>query len=199
MEVFKYSIYIKMASLGDLLNAGIVNVNDSIEFSFKGNHFTAKILRGGLVGICTLRRPHETSTKRILKGTTSFSSLTAWTEACLQDELEEYYTRYSSWKRVIHVESKQSLGDLRDRCKLTNSDECDTIDLYKEIARLQSTITEMNTYIQRLCNGEHLGCKQWEFTTVKRHNTQRSPRKKRIKIDRVVHSSAQAMLLNEII
>ena len=41
-------------SLSDMLHFKLVNENDTVYFTFKGNHFTAKILRGGLIGGCKL-------------------------------------------------------------------------------------------------------------------------------------------------
>ena len=94
----------------------LIHVGDTVFFNFRGITCTASILTGGLIGNCKMTNFDKT--RRILLGVTAFSSLTAWTGACLQDVLEEYYTRYSSWKRVSHKESKRSMGDLRDQCKL---------------------------------------------------------------------------------
>ena len=80
----------------------LIHVDDTVFFNFKGNHFTASILMGGLIGNCKMSNFDKT--KRILIGVTAFSSLTAWTEACLQDVLEEYYTRYSKPYAVEVIE-----------------------------------------------------------------------------------------------
>ena len=50
-----------MASLNDMILYGVIKVGDSIEFTFKSNHFKAKILRGGLIGECKLKGVHEES------------------------------------------------------------------------------------------------------------------------------------------
>ena len=157
-----------MATLLDMINHKIVNVGDTITFTFKGNKFSAKLLRGGMIGGCTIKRVHDAEPEVILKQTAAFSSLTAWTEACLQDIMDEYYTRYSSWKRVIHHESKRSMGDLRDQCKLLEPSKMkeDTTELYKEIVRLHGTIDEMNSYVLSLHNGELLELKQWSYLNV---------------------------------
>ena len=110
-----------MASIQDILLAELIKIGDTIEFTFKGNTFRAKILRGGLIGKCQQRSIHDKEPVSVLETTVDFSSLTAWTESCLQDLLEEYYTRYSSWKRVYHRESKRSMSDLRDQCKLKDT------------------------------------------------------------------------------
>lgn len=155
-------------SLVDMLHHGLVHERDTVFFTFKGNHFTAKILRGGLIGECDMTTMGKT--KPILQGVTAFSSLTAWTEACLQDVLEEYYTRYSSWKRVNHKESKRSMGDLRDQCKLLTKKrkrEDEVTELYKEIYRLQQTIVDMKDHIQSWEQGETPETKDWEVVSIK--------------------------------
>ena len=76
-----------MASIQDMLLAELIKIGDTIEFTFKGNAMT-KILRGGLIGKCQQQTLHEDA-KNVLTNTVGFSSLTAWTESCLQDLLEE--------------------------------------------------------------------------------------------------------------
>jgi len=138
------------ATLYDIVKYKLVKVGDSIEFNFKGHFFRAKIQRGGLISQCTVYKPRVSDAEKILGHVSSFSSLTSWTEACLQDILEEYFTRYSSWKRVIHVESNQTMGELRDRCKLLNGrvKDSDILELYKEIYRLQTTVKQMTNVLK---------------------------------------------------
>ena len=157
-----------MASINDMIQYGVIKVGDTIEFMFKSNYFSAKILRGGLISDCKVKGVHDTESTPILQKTVAFSSLTAWTEACLQDIMDEYYTRYSSWKRVTHHESKRSMGDLRDQCKLLDSKKGiqDYTELYKEILRLHKTIKEMNEYIKRIHKGEQLPLKIWSFLNI---------------------------------
>lgn len=152
------------ATLYDILKYKMINVGDNIEFTFKQHFFRAKIIRGGLIAQCTVFRPRSQKAEKILQRHTSFSSLTSWTEACLQDILEEYFTRYSSWKRVYHLESGKTLGELRDRCKLLNGKvrEEDTMELYKEIYRLQSTIKEMSIILK----SKSLFKKKWEVAPL---------------------------------
>jgi len=163
-----------MASLHDLVRNGMVQVGDQVEFTFKGNHFTSRILRGGLLGDFFLQKTHESAPSKVLKNTIAFNSLTAWTEACLQDVLEEYYTRYSSWKRVYHVNTRRSMGDIRDQYKLTKDAKGENVlELYKEILRLQQIIGEMNAYIRTV--SPESSCRQWEFLRIAEvspeHNT----------------------------
>ena len=78
-----------MATLNDMLLAELIKIGDTIEFTFKGNTFRAKILRGGLIGKCQQQSIHDKEPVSVLETTVGFSSLTAWTESCLQDLLEE--------------------------------------------------------------------------------------------------------------
>ena len=155
-------------SLTDMLYHKLIHHGDTVFFNFKGNNFSASILRGGLIGNCKMTTFDKTND--ILTGVTAFSSLTAWTEACLQDVLEEYYTRYSSWKRVSHKESKRSMGDLRDQCKLLSKkrkrDE-EVPELYKEIYRLQQTIVNMKKHIDKWESGVTPVKKNWEVVSIK--------------------------------
>ena len=106
------------ATIQDMIEKKIVNVGDGIQFTFKGNTFYAKILRGGLIGDCRMSKTYSKEVVLLDRFVSAFSSLTAWTEAMLQDVLEEYYTRYSSWKRVTHSSTKRTMSDLRDLCKI---------------------------------------------------------------------------------
>ena len=155
-------------SLSDMLHHKLIHVGDTVFFNFKGNHFSAKIIFGGLIGDCKISTFDKT--RSILTGVTAFSSLTAWTEACLQDVLEEYYTRYSSWKRVSHKESKRSMGDLRDQCKLLSKkrkrDE-EIPELYKEIYRLQQTLVNMKQHIDKWESGVKPVKKDWEVVSIR--------------------------------
>ena len=189
------------ATIQDMLQLCIVHVGDRIEFSFKGNTFYAKILRGGIIGDCSIKKPYESVQTPIKKFASAFSSLTAWTEACLQDILEEYYTRYSSWKRVTHCETKRSMSDLRDQCKIYirqyNREE--NVELFKEIHRLQELVTKLKKYIDKSANDPNIK-KDWcesdlTFPALKIHTP--VPRKRtRIEVDVSTLKSAQELLLS---
>ena len=195
--VYKEGKPSQMATLNDMLLAELIKIGDTIEFTFKGNTFTAKILRGGLIGKCQQQTLHEDA-KNVLTNTVGFSSLTAWTESCLQDLLEEYYTRYSSWKRVYHRESKRSMSDLRDQCKLKERKSDDVMELYKEIFRLQTTIDEMNDHIDRLHRGEKCVYKKWTYLHIEPQPNIVPPAKKiKTKHSPLVTSAAEDALCDD--
>lgn len=138
-------------TLFDLLQNGLIKSGDAIEFTFKNCTFRARIIKGGLITSCQLFRPHSSEAENVLLHVTSFSSLTSWTEACLQDVLEEYFTRYSSWKRVYHCRTNVTMGEIRDRAKIINGKVSggDNVELYREIYRLQKTINEMSIVLKK--------------------------------------------------
>ena len=188
----------QMATLNDMLLAELIKIGDTIEFTFKGNTFRAKILRGGLIGKCQQQSIHDKEPVSVLETTVGFSSLTAWTESCLQDLLEEYYTRYSSWKRVFHRESKRSMSDLRDQCKLKERKSDDVMELYKEIFRLQTTIDEMNDHIDRLHRGEKCVYKKWTYLHIEPQPNIVPPAKKiKTKHSPLVTSAAEDALCDD--
>lgn len=155
-------------SLVDMIFHKLVAVDDTVFFTFKNTYFSAKILAGGLIGDCYMNRTGRL--ERILTSVTAFGSLTAWTESCLQDCLEEYYTRYSSWKRVSHKESKRSMGELREQCKLLSKKrkrEDEVVELYKEVYRLQQTIVDMKQHITLWESGSPPETKKWEVQSIR--------------------------------
>ena len=198
--VYKHLILFKMtASIQDMLQLCIIQAGDRIEFSFKGNTFYAKILRGGIIGECSMKKPYENTETPITKFASAFSSLTAWTEACLQDLLEEYYTRYSSWKRVTHCETKRSMSDLRDQCKiyLRQYNQEENIELFKEIHRLQELVTKLKTYINKCDSTLKKDWCESELVFPALKIQAPVPRKRaKIEIDVSTLKSAQELLLN---
>lgn len=99
-----------MGRLRRLLQERLVNLEDVLYFTFKKHVFTGHVTTGGLIWNCTWQKPGE-GAQDIFKHTVSlgqqpyvrtFESLTDWTETCIQECLDEYHTRYSSWKRVRH-------------------------------------------------------------------------------------------------
>lgn len=106
-----------MRRLQQLLQTQIVFVDDTLYFSFKKHVFTGKVAKGGLIWKCTWQKPGE-ETRPVFSAPATieqqrfirtFESLTDWTETCIQECLDEYHTRYSSWKRVRHQRTDQPM------------------------------------------------------------------------------------------
>lgn len=99
-----------MTRIQQLLQAQIVYLGDVLYFTFKKHVFTGKITKGGLIWKCTWQKPGEDPVPVFADASSienqhfvrTFESLTDWTETCIQECLDEYHTRYSSWKRVRH-------------------------------------------------------------------------------------------------
>lgn len=94
-----------MTRLLQLLQSGNINVGDELAFDYKGYRFCGTIHDGGTVGDCSVITDIETD---ILSDRT-FKTLTAWADACIQEHLQEYGTRYSAWKRVKHLTSGKNM------------------------------------------------------------------------------------------
>lgn len=93
-----------------LLDSRVIHKGDPIMFKFKRHTFGAVIAEGGLIGHCTMNgKPVDLS---------GFKTLTDWCDSCIQELVQEYVTRFSSWKRVKHVPTGKSFTQLRDA--LTN-------------------------------------------------------------------------------
>lgn len=106
-----------MRRLQQLLQARIIFTSDVLYFTFKKHVFTGKIAQGGLIWHCTWQKPGE-QVNPIFRARNAiqqqpyvrtFESLTDWTETCIQECLDEYHTRYSSWKRVRHQRTDQPM------------------------------------------------------------------------------------------
>ena len=54
----------------------------------------------------------------------TYPSLTAWSEACLREGLQEENTRYASWKRIIHQKSGRTLQNLRSQLNANTKMSC---------------------------------------------------------------------------
>ena len=110
----------KMRRLQQLLQSRIIIPEDVLYFTFKKHKFTGKVAQGGLIWYCTWQKPGEEA--RFIFNRTNqlngqpfirtFESLTDWTETCIQECLDEYHTRYSSWKRVRHQRSESTMETL---------------------------------------------------------------------------------------
>lgn len=92
--------------LQKLLEVGQVHEGDDIAFRFKKDTFAAKIVAGGLIGHCTMNG----SPVRL----SAFKTLTDWCDTCIQELVQEYVTRFSSWKRVKHVATGRTFTQLRE-------------------------------------------------------------------------------------
>lgn len=87
------SINTMTKQVADLIHAKLAAVGDVIHFTFKKNTFEGIIADHGLIY-------KTTHNGQPIFQNRCFNSLTQWTETCIQDQLQEYHTRYSAWRRV---------------------------------------------------------------------------------------------------
>ena len=149
-----------MRRLQRLIQARIVFTDDVLFFTFKKHVFTGKVAQGGLIWNCTWQKPGELP-QDIFKHVTTlgqqpyirtFESLTDWTETCIQECLDEYHTRYSSWKRVRHKRTDQPMEVLfkhLQRRELTGNDVGNkSILLFEQIASQKGHIETLTNHIK---------------------------------------------------
>jgi len=150
-----------MRRLQQLLHAKIVFQDDILYFSFKKHIFTGCIAQGGLIWQCTWQKPGEIPVG-LFKHTVelgrqpyirTFESLTDWTETCIQECLDEYHTRYSSWKRVRHKRSEQPMEVLfkhlqrRELPMNTTPEGSKQLLLFEQIASQKAHIEILTTHV----------------------------------------------------
>ena len=96
-------------TLKDLVDFSLVNSGDKLSFTFKNHSFSARLFTGGLLGHCTWNN------QSVFEDRSGFTSLTDWSDTCIQECLHEFVTRFSSWKRIKHVATGTPLHMLRAR------------------------------------------------------------------------------------
>ena len=125
-----------------LITIGLVKIGDQIKFMFKRNTICGTIGHGGHVLNTIIKCPTSTEIRTLY--TRTYPSLTAWSEACLREGLQEENTRYASWKRVIHVKSGRTLQSLRSQLNVsTKMVGASRQDLFAEINRLQMKVAQL--------------------------------------------------------
>lgn len=150
-----------MRRLQQLLQARIVFIDDILYFTFKKHLFTGKVAQGGLIWQCTWQKPNEEPKNIFCKGALieqqpyirTFESLTDWTETCIQECLDEYHTRYSSWKRVRHKRQEQPMEvlfkHLQKRQLTRDSDHSKHLLLFEQLASQRNHIENLNKTIEQ--------------------------------------------------
>ena len=156
-----------MRRLQQLLQSRIIIPEDVLYFTFKKHKFSGRVAQGGLIWHCTWQKPGEEVRVLFQKNTQlngqpsvrTFESLTDWTETCIQECLDEYHTRYSSWKRVRHLRSEQTMETLfkhLQRQQLlqeharghSNKDGNKNILLFEQIASQKQHVTLLETKVK---------------------------------------------------
>tara|TARA_B110000977_G_C11090204_1_gene496481 strand:- start:4827 stop:5606 length:780 start_codon:yes stop_codon:yes gene_type:complete len=156
-----------MRRLQQLLQSRIIFSEDVLYFTFKKNTFFGNITQGGLIWKCQWQKPganpvpifQDSSHVDGRPYVRTFESLTDWTETCIQECLDEYHTRYSSWKRVRHQRLDQPMEVLFKHFQRRNLPQAaeSSIALHEHVAALQHHLDQSKDCV--------LKWKKW-FTTT---------------------------------
>ena len=106
-----------MSNLHELVERRLIDINDELYFEFRGNRFTCRVQRGGLLTACTWKQGADDAETPVFTQRGGFSTLTAWCDACLRELLDEFISRFSSFKRVRHVPTDMTIDELRTRSR----------------------------------------------------------------------------------
>lgn len=153
-----------MRRLLQLLQSRIIHHDDILYFTFKKHMFTGCVAQGGLLWRCTWQKPGEEAVPIFQNHSSihqqpyvrTFESLTDWTETCIQECLDEYHTRYSSWKRVRHRRSDQTMEALFKHLQRQNlekkqkdADAPQQVLLYEQIASQKHHIVSLKSALEK--------------------------------------------------
>lgn len=126
--------------MNQLVNEGLVQVGDAIEFKTKNCVFRATVGLGGHIQNTTVLKDSVPISKHSIQRVV-FSSLTAWSSACVQLVTKKNHTRYASWKRVHHVRTGMTLASIRRTLKvMVRKTKASRKSLYAELNRLHGII-----------------------------------------------------------
>lgn len=96
-----------MITLHDLIQSMILAPDDHLCFRYKDYLFSCQVDREGV--LCNFRA----NERRVFCDRLPFDSISTWADSCIQQIAKEYVTRFSSWKRVRHLESGLCMNSLR--------------------------------------------------------------------------------------
>lgn len=131
-----------------------VEVGDTIMLTFKNRSVTGHIAENGLIHRSALLKDEGEDT--VLAGRV-FNSLSNWADACLQEVLQEYSTRYPAWKRIKHAKSNKTFEDI---WKLNAEKELELVasptkvELTMLVERLHERVARQKEEIVRLREGK---------------------------------------------
>ena len=138
-----------------LITHGDCDVGDAIVLTFKSNKVRAKLAESGIIHrTCLLAE--SGSEKDVLVGRT-FQTLSDWADACLQEILQEYSTRYPAWKRVKHCKTNMTFEDMWKLYKERGIEQVlvpSKAELTQLVDRLHERVARQQEVIERLKEGK---------------------------------------------
>jgi len=185
-----------MRRLQQLLQARLIFVDDVLYFTFKKHVFTGAVVRGGLIWKCTWQKPGGESVPIFCQSgliekepyVRTFESLTDWTETCIQECLDEYHTRYSSWKRVRHRRTEQPMEvlfkHLQKKHLTSDTDKPNTLLLFEQLSAHRNYIDSLKNTIAK-----------WEQWFTLNHEEEQKPIHSPDKPTEPVEEQAQPFVL----
>ena len=96
-----------MITLHDLVQSMILSAGDHLCFRYKSYLFSCQVDGSGIM--YNFKENH----RGIFCDQLPFDSISTWADSCIQQIAKEYVTRFSSWKRVRHLESGLCMNSLR--------------------------------------------------------------------------------------
>jgi len=96
-----------MITLHDLVRSMILSPDDHLCFRYKHYIFSCQVDSDGVM------YNFQANKRRVFCDRLPFDSISAWADSCIQQIAKEYVTRFSSWKRVRHLESGLCMNSLR--------------------------------------------------------------------------------------
>lgn len=96
-----------MITLHDLVETMILSPSDHLCFRYKAYLFACQVDEHGVM------YNFQANSRRVFCDRLPFDSISMWADSCIQQIAKEYVTRFSSWKRVRHLESGLCMNSLR--------------------------------------------------------------------------------------
>ena len=96
-----------MITLHDLVQSMILAPKDHLCFRYKEYVFSCQVDKEGVL------YNFQSNQRRVFCDRLPFDSISTWADCCIQQIAKEYVTRFSSWKRVRHMESGLCMNSLR--------------------------------------------------------------------------------------
>lgn len=120
-------------------------------FTFKRYEFKAKLMTGGILAFCTF------DGQPVFRDRPGFTSLTDWSDTCIQECLQEFVTRFSSWKRIRHLATgtpmfvlRAQLWETRSACRTSKTiTEEDLMNERRRVIFLTQKVEELENKLHR--------------------------------------------------
>ena len=161
------------------------NANDLIFFNFKKHKFTGIVTSAGLIH--NIKWIHaDTGDVKLIFETRTFESLTDWTETCIQEQLDEYHTRYSAWRRVRHEKTNFPMETIyKEYQRIKLEEKTDNKLSNHEKDQLLTLRAERILYLEKCLEKRDEALKKWNTWFNESHPNENMPIKPQPKIEKM--------------